>query len=364
MKRLICAVAAIAAAGTLAFADDAATAATAAKPIGTFTAWNEGIVKFYDKEDGSDATTGWGPAWDKATGIDQEWTFGYAGANYGFSGTLEFGMDNLGNTGAYSSASTTFTTPSVSWFNTYYKFGKYLELQVGKLSVSDYRNNGTIIEGGWGKQIAGSEFGPLVQVTPIDNLSLGVFLDMGSDGFAASDYLAHLNFGASYSLPELFTATAQYRNVDNYVDAGLTLTALKPVTIKLGAQSTTTDFYNDLIVSASAGGSFVENLKTNVDVKYANPAAGDFGVEAQGEYAIGSYAVGARVGYENVSGGAGTLLWGNADGLDSTGGLEVYPYAVANFDNGSYVRLGFIYTTGIAADSSLFEVPLVYVWAF
>jgi hypothetical protein len=370
MKRLLCAVAAIAVAGSFAFAEDAATAA---KPVGTFTAWNEGIVKLYDKQGSDDATTGWGPAWDWTNGaIDQEWSFSYTGADYGFSGTLEFGFDNIGNTTDYSDTTfgTTTNAPTVSWFNTYYKFNKYVELQVGKLLVGDYRPFGTLIEGGFVKRIAAQEFGPLLQLTPIDNLSLGAFVNMGTDGFAVSDYVSHINVGASYAIPELLSVRAQYRGTANdskanYISGGVKVIALKPATVVASFQAQADDFADTLAVRASAGGSFVQDLTTNVDVAYAaNSGDSQYGAEAQAEYAIGKYAVGARVGYENVSGGGGTLLWGNSDGIKGTGGFEVYPYAAVNFDNGSSVRLGVVYTTGLVADSALIQLPLVYIWSF
>jgi len=365
MKKVALSLLALTFVGASAFGDDAAAAP---KPIGTFTAWNEGIVQLYKQSGGSDATVGWGPAWNNVTGIDQEWSFGYDGKDYGFSGTLEFGQDNFGNSGVDAATGAGVSAPSLSWFGTYYKFNKYLELQVGKLRVGDYRPAGTLIEGNWATRIASSEFGPLLQVTLVDNLSLGVFANI-NQGALVKNYPYFLNYGAAYTVPNLGKATATYRNVDRILNGGVSVSVLAPATITAAFQ-TQADNSSSIIskkFTASIGGDFVENFTTNLDVGYsaANGSDDALGFEVQAQYAIGAYALGARVGYENVAGGGGTLLWGNTDGIDGSGGFEIYPYGTVNFDNSSSVTIGFFYTSGgIKGSESLVEIPITYVWSF
>jgi hypothetical protein len=355
MKKLLVVLLALTLFGVFAFAQDAAPMAP--KPLGTFTAWNEGIAYLYNQTGSADATANWGPNWDPTHGIDQEWSFNYDGNNYGFSGTFEFGMADFVH-GTFAANNTTDVTNTLSWFNTYYKFGKMVELQIGKLLAGDYRAPGGLIEGQFVKRIASGEFGPMLQVMPIDGLSIGAFANIPVAGINVSDYGTNLNFGAAYSMPDMFKATLTYRTVDSILNGGVSVTALKPVTIVVGFQNNP-----DMFVYASAGGKFIENLTTNVDVKYVAKSTAALGIEAQAEYAIGQYAVGARVGYDNAAGGGSGLI-GNGDAIYTSGGVFVYPYAVANFDNGSFVRIGVAYSAGIDTAKSLFQIPLVYVWSF
>ena len=76
---LLLLVVALTAVGVSAFAD------------GTWTAWNQGNFYPYISFNGYNNVPGWGPNYDTNGGIDQEWTFAYAGKNYGFDMTTEFG---------------------------------------------------------------------------------------------------------------------------------------------------------------------------------------------------------------------------------------------------------------------------------
>jgi hypothetical protein len=355
-----------------------AFAQTAPKPVSTFTAWNEGIAYLYNQSGSNSPTVGWGPNWDNVNGIDQEWSFNYDGNNYGFSGTFEFGMDNFGNQ-VINTLGTQGAT--ISWFNTYYKFGKYVELQIGKLRDGTYRAPGWLIEGQSVTRIASAEFGPMLQITPIDGLNLGVFTQI-PDGSQAN-YGKNLGLGVAYSMTDMFKATMTYRTIEGtstsgtmttgqIVNGGVSITAIKPVTIVVGAQSDydaqTTNVYG------SVGGSFVPSLTTNLDVSYVNrtgnavvankTAATSFAAEAQAEYAFGQYAAGVCFGYDD---GNGNPLIGNNYAIYSNGGVFLFPYAVANFDNGSYVKLGVAYSsgkTGAENLDSLIQIPLIYVWSF
>jgi hypothetical protein len=356
MKKLLVVLLALTLFGVVAFAQDAEATV---KPVGTFTAWNEGIAYLYDKQGDADATTGWGPNWNTVTGIDQEWSFGYSGNNYGFSGTLEFGMDNFGNN---SDAADSYGA-TISWFNTYYKFADVVQLQLGKLHVGDYRAAGGLIESQFVRRIANSEFGALLQLLPIGGFSAGVFAQIPQGGAQVSDYGDNLGFGVAYDMPDMLNVKLTYRTIDSVFNGGVSVTALKPVTIVVGFQN---EAENDTtFVYGSVGGKVMDALTVNLDAAYKSATTDAYGVEVQGEYAFGGqYAVGVRVGYDD---GNGVGLIGNGDAIYSNGGLFLFPYVVSNFDNGSYVKLGVAYSSGDTGDvplDSRFQIPLVYVWSF
>jgi hypothetical protein len=95
-----------------------------------------------------------------------------------------------------------------------------------------------------------------------------------------------------------------------------------------------------------------------------------YAAELQGEYAMGMYSLGAQIGYDSGTG----LFNGN---VGDWGGFELWPYVKANFDNGSFFKIGFLYASGMgtdngfatwngitAAQKAVIAIPIVYVWAF
>ncbi len=96
-----------------------------------------------------------------------------------------------------------------------------------------------------------------------------------------------------------------------------------------------------------------------------------------GEYVIAApFSIGATVGYD---GGTGWLNQGigNYQTVNAWNGLEIYPYVKANFDNGSSLKIGVVYTSGGVngtysvpgvfsndASQSVLAVPIIYVWSF
>jgi len=352
MKRLLIVLLALTVLGVFAFADDMAAPAPA--PIGTFTSWNTGTALLYNSVNGAAATTGWGPAWDSVSGIDQEWTFGYAGKGYGFSADLEFGMDNFGNSGA---SATGVQGATISRFYTYYDvLPSMVEVILGKPRMG--RAPGSLVEGMDSQFYMNSQFGAALKLLPMSGFSAWAFAELPQSG-AVSNLGSQLTFSAEYTMPDVFYANAMYSTINSDFSGGVKVTAIKPLTIVAGwdYKSSATAIW------ASAGGSFVDKLTTNLDFAMKSTSAvTSIGLEAQAQYAIGTYGVGARVGYDD---GQGVGVFGdNLGDIGDNGGVLVYPYVVANFDNGSSVQFGVSYESGANNMKSLLQIPILYVWAF
>jgi hypothetical protein len=181
--------------------------ACAADPAaaGTFTAWNEGNFFPYFQQGGGQPTNGWGPQWDKVMGIDQEWTFGYAGAGYGFNATLEFGADNIGDTGAPQ-----VRPPNISWFGTYCTFFDVMKVTLGKPRIGDYRPASFIEANGY-TRFGEEEFGAFVEVTPMNGLTIaGALYVPNQDAFSVEGDVQHAmgmwSLGAGTAAPASLVA--------------------------------------------------------------------------------------------------------------------------------------------------------------
>jgi hypothetical protein len=371
MKKLLVVLLALTVLGIFAFADDAMAPAPA--PIGTFTSWNTGDAILYQTVNGGSATTAWGPDWDSLYGIDDEWTFAYHGKNYGFTADLEFGMDNFGNTTITATSTLPIEGASLSRFYTYYDFVPgMLEVDLGKPRIG--RAPGALAEGGsLGQFYMNSQYGAAVQLLPQSGFSAGVFTLIPADtlnaanGYGtATNYGNQLSFEAEYNMPNVFDVNAMYSTINDEFTGGITVTAIKPATFVL-AWDLNTLTATKAQVWLSGGGKFIPNLETDLDLDYYSLSTGSvssFEVEAKAEYSFNAmYAVGARIGYGD---GKGAGLWGtNVGDIPNVGGVLVYPYVKANFDNGSYVTLGFSYESGAGnTNYAEFQLPISYVWSF
>jgi len=376
MKKLLIVLLALTVLGVFAFADDAMAAAPAPAPIGTFTAWNNGIAVLYQSINGGTGQTTWEPAWDSVTGIDQEWEFGYHGKNYGFYADLEFGMDNFGNSGDLIAAMTSKTPPTtwqgatISRFATYYDVAPSLvRVEIGKPRAG--RAPGGFAEGGsMGQFYLNSQFGADIQLLPVSGFSATVFT-LIPEATADTNYSKSLTFVADYNMPNVFDVNAMYSTINDEFTGGVTVTAVKPASIVVAWDLNT---LNGTVANvwASVGGTFVPNLYTALDLEYMSNASStlassvnSFGSEAKVEYTLTPmYAVGVRFGYADGKAN-GSNLWGtNLGDILNEGGVLVYPYVKANFDNGSFVSLGVAYESGAGAGVSAIQIPLAYVWSF
>lgn len=343
----------------LAFALCAAASAQA-----KLSAWNEGQLYFFEKVGTGAATYGWGPYWNHTCGTDQEWTVSYAGKSYGFSGTIEFGMGDItDNASIY----------DLAWFKTYYQFGDLATLSLGRLRMYDYILPSEI-EGLKLGAFANKQFGAALQVTPIQGLSLGVFEQVPTSSIYAAtytgstpwsnistaapiDYLDNLVGGASWAMPGVGTFEAQYSAIAKALNIGARATFGK-VRAQVEYQYSELSGASHEAVASVGTAIGAVSLDSDLAAMYASETLALAG-EVQAEYDLKQWAFGLLAGYDD---GKGIQLFGQAQGCWD--GLELYPYAAWNFDNGSSAKLGFVYASGANGHASLVALPLTYVWAY
>jgi len=370
MKKLLVVLLALTVVGVFAFADDAAAPA-APKAIGTYGSWNDGSVSLigYDLTT-SKSYTSWNNTWDGAataagagSGIDQEWGFGYAGNNFGYSATIEFGGNALNN--------------PLSWFKTYYNLTKWLEIDIGAPRDGQYRTAGTLISGIAGNFFMNKKFGVAATITPIDGLSATLFdhipygnsTGWGSVGQSDTDFSHNLAFAAQYSIPNVVTVNAMYQGANvagstaAYESVSASITPTKDLTVVLAGSLPNTTYGQEYW--GSVGYNLAGGIGVAADVAYANISSSVTGYGAIGQvtYTVDKYVVGLKVGYENNS---GVGIHGD-DGMSPVqeyGGFGVYPNVQANFDNGSFINLGVSYQSGTNGNDAVIEVPLYYSWSF
>jgi hypothetical protein len=353
MKKLLIVLLALTVVGIFAFADDAAAPA-APKAIGTFGSWNTGSVSLYKQVGSNTAQTGWNNQWGAPAGIDQEWGFGYAGNNFGYTSRFCFESDTL-------------QAPGLASFDTYYNFSKAIQIAIGKPRGGEYRTLGTLVDNQQGAFFCNAKPGVELNVTPIDGLSASAFLTTGGTWADANvAYADNLAFGAQYSMAGLFTVNGMYqgKNVNgtaSYISASASVTPIKDLTVNVNGQ-----FPNggNSTFSVSAG-YVLDALTVQGDFTYQT-TSNSLATEENVAYALGTYAVGARFGYED---GKGNGLYG--DGMSDIytsatagHGVLIYPYVKANFDNGSFIQLGVAYQTGANNAAAKLDVPLYYGWSF
>jgi len=347
---------------------------------GAWTAWNQGNFYPYISFNSATGVAGWGPNYDTNGGIDQEWTFAYSGKNYGFNMTTEFGNTNVLTAGSLSSSQ---TFGGISWFATWFKLFDMVKVSLGMPRIGDYQQF-TNIEGANYSRFADSNWGAYVQITPIDGLSIGLadyVPGVSATALAQSPAgtVAYGNgFGAAiqYAVANIVTLQAQYKAIGSStqggtsqaVQVGFNLTAMKGLGVN-GAVNI--DFSNasalteGVLLSAKWA---ADPIMVALDAKFANSTTFQYGVEAQLEYAMGMWALGAQVGYDSGTG----LFNGN---VGDWAGFEAWPYVKASFDNGSFLKIGFLYASGSTTAATTWNgvttglkpviaVPVVYVWAF
>jgi len=399
--------------GFIAFAQDAPA------PQGQFHAWNQGQFIAAASLNGGDITTGWGPGWDNAGGLDQEWSFTYDGKNFGYDATTEFGSANAFNsqpeTGA--SGTTGFVykgwSAALSWFGTYYKFGDsanpYAKIYLGMPRDNDYSFLSYINGNPVKQRLMDSQWGANLQVFPMSGVSIE-FTDFvppqtisGATGLAIAD---NFSVGAKYAIPDMATVFAYYKAIQNnynspkvldvpnvtvgstntkYLDVGLKYSGMKGIGVmgEFAYDMTTTgtgtgvsDPLNQIDLYVGATTSKVANMNLAVDFfLHSNSSFTVFTVEANGQYnmADSPWAVGANIGYD---GGAGQFNGGNGETplAGTTGaGVLIQPYLSYTVDGGNgNVKISFVYAGGgvnneatkNVATTANWGIPIVYTWSF
>ena len=376
MRKVLILLVVFAVIGTAAFAD------------GKFTAWDYGLAFLYAQVGSNPAQAGWGPNFDgtakSSSGPDNEWAFSYDGKGYGFSAALEFSLTAT----AGGQAGLGIGNTAWQWWGTYYKpFGDVLKVTLGAPRI-DYVQ-WTYLEGfGAYTRFINSDLSTTFEIKPVGGLTIALAdyipwsgLNGNSLGNAGTGMNLDIadNFGvlASYTMDNLGTFTAQYKRQDSApaaatltsseIGVGVAISAIKNFAIN-AAFGLRTDAVQDSLMAFSASAKVTLTpvwVAADVAYKQVNPSLNSFAIEAGGEYDIGMLGVGAQVGYDDGNGVA--LIGELASG--SWAGFEIQPYVAANFDNGSYIRLGIVYAsgagpTGSPQSNSLIAIPITYLWAF
>ena len=387
MKKLLIVLLALTVISVAAFADDAAPAPA---PVGQFHISNYGELFPYASVGGGGATVGWGPNWDPNHGVDQDWNFTYDGNGFGYAGKFEFAMGNI--------LDSTTGWGNIKSFDAYYQITKYVKFTAGQLDVTDYRWS-TFIEGAFNDRFGARSFAGMVQVYPVDGLSLAVLENVpgqttnvtgvttgygGKNALTSyeqasissygttvpADYQDWTNLAASYEIKDVAKFYAAWNNTLQEVSVGVNVSALKPVSFQVVYDD---DYNSAASTSAStiwATASYTKDaLALSLDLGYGSGTSWysqtAFAFEINPEYTIGKYAVGALLGYDN---GQGLVLFGGQD--NTWDGAEVYPYVKANFDNGSFLQVGVLYASGSGVSGganggkSFFSIPITYSVSF
>jgi len=388
--------------------------APAAPAAGSFHAWNQGNLFPYYSVGGGTGEWGWGPTWDISAGaagtgtpaidpIDQEWTFSYDGNNYGFSGTFEFGG------GWFALAPTSPGGGALSWFQTYYKFGDLVKVTIGRPRFNDYTEFSQIEGNNW-KRFGDSDYMAILQVFPTAGASIAAALYVPyvtADAAAVAgslsgstlkpDYADNFGLAASYAVPNLVTVKLMGRvseqgagitnNNSEYISGAFNIAAVKDVVVNGAVQANLSNSSNT-VISAFVSGSaaMFAPLTLAADLAIVEQSASQpsnavpqtaIVIELNAEYVVAApFSIGAIVGYDGGAGWFNQQI-GNYETDNAWNGLEIFPYVKANFDNGSSLKIGVVYTSGgIAgtaapvqgqtnnASQSVLAIPIIYVWAF
>ena len=278
----------------------------------------------------------------------------------------------------------------ISWFGTWYKFADVVKVELGMPRINDFTQF-TTIEGAnftrwgdsnWGAYVsvtpmAGLEIGGAMYVPGISATELGMVQEVTGGPFPFNLNGNGASVAASYAVPNLVTIQAMFKAIDfsKVVVIGANVTALKGMSLNAAANVDFSDSNNTKIGALASFSTTFDPIKVSVDAKILDDPTLPkntfvYAVEGDLQYAMGMYALGAQIGYDSGVG----LFTGN---VGDWGGFELYPYVKANFDNGSFLKVGFLYSSGMGTDNgfatwngvttaqkSVIAVPVVYVWAF
>jgi len=402
MKRVLTLALVLLFVGIVAFADMMA-------PAPKISLWSEGDM-YADSTNGF----GWGPSWahmqNNAGGWYTTLNLSYDGKDYGYLAQLEFGSDllaSISTAGPYTLANGNIPVYLFRQFDAYYKlFDGQVKITGGKImdseySISDFVEGDNVTwwmgssadetYGSGGQNIWVGDFGGMIQFYPAPGFNFGIGASVpatnvdaywGDKGGYWTNYAYALSVAAQYAIKDLVTVNGFFRDNGDIFDINIAYLGMKNLTLNAeiqqqfgtGANGTLQNFmWLGSIGFTMAPLTF--GIMTGGDLwDYANApvsnASGDWAVEAMVEYVLyQNISVGLKVGWENFNTTVpdGGFITGNVNGL------ELYPYLVAKFDNGSSVSVGFQWTSGInsayvgeptIAQSNYWGVPLKFTVAF
>jgi len=396
MKKALVFLLLLACVGMVAFADGAPTA-------GTFSSWDRGTFYPYFQAGSASAVAGWGPAWTVSQGIYQQWTFSYDskpdkyGDSYGFSATDQFGGTQ--NWTANSSG---------NWMDTYFNVANVVKLELGNTRVYDYSisalaepyggtgtSNTNLIE-------CNTDYLAWLTIMPVSAVKILAGLYAGGAPEANAIYATpgvKTNFannflvGLQYAVPKMATINLWYKaeeqgaafltdstgfaNMVQVFNVNATYTGIQNVTIQAGYAgnfaNSSDPVHNVTLGAQTTQGPLTAALDVNI---VADTGVTAFAAVVSGEYAIqGPFGVGAILGYDS---GQGTNWFEGGAGVYA--GVYINPYVAVNFDNGSRVRIGVLYASGVSSPTldpagqvlpnqvsesqAVVAIPIDYVWSF
>jgi len=233
MKKLLVVLLALSVFGMFAFAEDAAAPAPAVQ----ITSWGRYQANVIDSDGNmSMGPGGWASVGAKGTFTDL--SLGYDAKTYGLSATAEFNSaDIFLNT---EDTKTLVTSTSLRDYNGWVKpFNGMVKFSAGKLRSGDYRlaDNDS---NGFNSRM--DDYGYMVQLFPVDGLSIGYYNPISSDGTAMKFDATLLGFGASYALKDIGTFYAQYLgSKTNETFVGANVTAIQGLGLLVGYTYTTAE---------------------------------------------------------------------------------------------------------------------------
>lgn len=396
MKKALFVLLALFVVGAFVFAD--------APTAGSFHAWNRGVFIPYIQYGSNAASAGWAPPWDNNKGIDQEWTFSYDGAGYGFSATVEWGGDNFFGAGSAPTSSglanagaTNQAYGAYSWFDTYYNFGKYAQIMLGKPRITQF-SQFSPIEGvgisGW-NNVATSDWLTMLQLYPTSGAVLagGLYLPENAANAGALGAFANAqagtspNFGnnwfvaAQYSMPNMATVNAFLKMQGDFggstattkvfnINANVSAIPNLPIVAWFAYDFTNTSFstIHGMLGITDNMGPLTLKLEGAILSESTSPSLTSVAGQGQVDYVVsGPYSVGVILGYDDGK-GVNWFDWGTGDWA----GFELYPYVMASYANGSRIKLSFLYATGAGTGSQVVSteqdattaVTIDYIWSF
>jgi len=145
---------------------------------------------------------------------------------------------------------------------------------------------------------------------------------------------------------------------------------MKGLTANGDLQANLTNSSNTVISAfVSASTTLIEPVTLAVDIALTNtssPSNTAYAFEVDVQYVVmAPWTIGVTAGYDGGSASNIQTNWFN-QGVGDWTGIEVWPYLKANFDNGSYFKIGVVYGSKDKAGNSnaIIAVPIYYVWSF
>lgn len=326
MKKLLVALLALAAIGTMVAAQNAPAA------IGQVGMWNYGEVRLYNNA----GNTNLGPGWVKG-GLYNNMTLSYSGKNVTWTQTQEWDQDGA--------------LPTFRNFGATFKlFNGMAKLDVGKLRTGfEYRWT-NFDAAGFSTRLANKDSGFGVRLYPMDGFSVGAFVPVPLADQAVGTTYGNTSFGASYAIKDMATVVASYKGNTGAKEffVGADVKAVSGLGLKLGfldkldAKSMSVEANTSYTVSGIA-------LQAYGDVNLAT--ATTYGAKVDASYAVAStpFTVGANFSYDNGD------AWIGNNGIGFSG--------YANMDvDGNTVGLAFPVT--VISGVTAYNVNLNYTVSF